>query len=104
MKSIAFGVGGKLVRFAPSGQLDRVVGLPVESTTSLSFGGPDLDIAFVTSMARTVKRVKPKEREARGLFAVYGLGVRGMPEPRFAGWGPLLICQKDGRSGCVSKC
>ena len=76
---------GKLVRFAPDGRLDRVVGLPVDSATSLSFGGSNLDIAFVTSMARTVKGAKPKEREAGGLFAVYGLGVRGLPEPRFAG-------------------
>ncbi len=76
---------GKLVRFAPDGRLDRTVGLPVESTTSLSFGGPNLDVAYVTSMARAVKGVKPKEREAGGLFAVFGLGVRGLPEPRFAG-------------------
>lgn len=76
---------GKLVRFAPDGSLDRIVGLPVESTTSLSFGGPDLDIAFVTSMARCVKGVWPREREAGGLFAVHGLGVKGLPEPRFAG-------------------
>ena len=76
---------GKLVRFSPDGKLDGVVGLPVESTTSLSFGGPNLDIAFVTSMARTVKGVKPREREAGALFAVHGLGVRGVPEPRFAG-------------------
>jgi sugar lactone lactonase YvrE len=64
---------GKLVRFSPDGKLDRVVGLPVESTTSLSFCGPNLDIAFVTSMARAVKGVKPKEREAGALFAVHGL-------------------------------
>jgi sugar lactone lactonase YvrE len=76
---------GKLARFAPNGRLDRVVGLPVESTTSLSFGGPDLDVAYVTSMARAVKGVKPKEREAGALFAVHGLGARGLPEPRFAG-------------------
>jgi len=76
---------GKLARFAPNGLLDRVVGLPVESTTSLSFGGANLDVAYVTSMARAVKGVRPREREAGALFAVYGLGVRGLPEPRFAG-------------------
>jgi L-arabinonolactonase len=76
---------GKLVRLAPNGRLDRVVGLPVESTTSLSFGGPNLDVAYVTSMARTVKGVAPREREAGGLFAVHGLGVRGLAEPRFLG-------------------
>ncbi|MGB3583121.1 MAG: SMP-30/gluconolactonase/LRE family protein, partial [Roseiarcus sp.] len=76
---------GKLARFAPDGELDRVVGLPVKSTTSLSFGGPGLDVAYVTSMARAVKGVSPKEREAGALFAVHGLGVRGLPEPRFAG-------------------
>jgi sugar lactone lactonase YvrE len=76
---------GKLARFAPDGRLDRVVGLPVESATSLSFGGPDLDVVYVTSMARTVKGIAPKEREAGALFAVRGLGVRGLPEPRFKG-------------------
>ncbi len=76
---------GKLVRFAPDGRLDRVVGLPVECATSVSFGGPDLDIAYVTSMARVVNGVAPREREAGGLFAVRGLGVRGLPEPRFRG-------------------
>jgi len=76
---------GRLVRIAPDGTLDRVVGLPVESTTSISFGGPDLDIAYVTSMARPIGGVMPKEREAGDVFAVHGLGVRGLPEPRFAG-------------------
>ena len=76
---------GRLIRFAPDGSVDRIVGLPVASTTSVSFGGPDLDIAFITSMARPIKGVYPPERESGGLFAVYGLGVRGVPEPRFGG-------------------
>ncbi|MBX6320980.1 MAG: SMP-30/gluconolactonase/LRE family protein [Rhodospirillaceae bacterium] len=77
--------GGRLLRFAPDGTLDRAVGLPVQSTTSVMFGGAGLDVAYVTSMARPIKGVKPKEREAGHLFAVHGLGVRGRPEPRFKG-------------------
>lgn len=76
---------GRLLRFRPDGSLDRVVGLPVESATSVTFGGPDLDIAYVTSMARPVGGVSPREVEAGMLFAVHGLGVRGVPEPRFGG-------------------
>lgn len=77
---------GRLVRFDPEGKLDRVVQLPVDYTTSVIFGGADLDIAFITSMARTVPgRGAPLEREAGGVFAVHGLGVSGVPEPRYAG-------------------
>ena len=77
---------GRLVRFAPDGSLDRVVQLPVDYATSVIFGGPDLDIAYVTSMARTVPgRGAPLEQEAGGVFAVHGLGVTGVPEPRYAG-------------------
>ncbi len=76
---------GRLLRFQPDGTLDRVVGLPIESATSVMFGGPNLDIAYVTSMAREVGGVPPREDEAGMLFAVHGLGVRGVPEPRFAG-------------------
>ncbi len=76
---------GRLIRFDPNGVVDRIVGLPVKSTTSLIFGGPDLDIAYVTSMARPMGDEYHREREAGCLFAVHGLGVRGLPEPRFAG-------------------
>lgn len=76
---------GRLLRFTPDGALDRAVGLPVESATSLTFGGPNLDIAYVTSMARPIGGIAPREQEAGMLFAVHGLGVRGVAEPRFAG-------------------
>ncbi len=76
---------GRLIRFAPDGDIDRIIGMPVESTTSVMFGGADLDILYVTSMRRPIRGVRPREREAGGLFAVHGLGVRGLPEPRFKG-------------------
>lgn len=77
--------GGRLVRFAPDGTIDRLVGMPVDSITSVMFGGADLDILYVTSMARPFRGRRRLEREAGGLFAVHGLGVRGVPEPRFKG-------------------
>ena len=77
--------GGRLVRFAPDGTVDRLVGMPVDSITSVMFGGADLDILYVTSMARPFRGRRRQEREAGGLFAVHGLGVRGLPEPRFKG-------------------
>ena len=77
--------GGRIVRFAPDGTIDRLVGMPVDSVTSVMFGGADLDILYVTSMARPHQGRRRQEREAGGLFAVHGLGVRGLPELRFAG-------------------
>ena len=47
--------------------------------------GANLDVAYVTSMARPMNGQYHREREAGCLFAVHGLGVRGLPEPRFAG-------------------
>ena len=76
---------GRLIRFDPEGVVDRIVGLPVQSTTSMIFGGADLDIVYVTSMARPMGNEYHREREAGCLFAIHGLGVRGLPEPRFAG-------------------
>ena len=86
-------IGGELVRYAPDGSVDRRIGMPVRNITSVMFGGDDLSTLYVTSMSR-VKHPAVHERfaaEAKpqflagSLFAVRGLGVRGVPEPRFAG-------------------
>ena len=44
--------GGKLLRFAPDGSVDREIDVPVKKVTSVMFGGSNLDILFVTSMAK----------------------------------------------------
>jgi L-arabinonolactonase len=86
-------ISGDLVRYAPDGSVDRRIGMPVRNITSCMFGGDKLDELYVTSMAR-VKHPAVHDRfakEARSqylagsLFRVTGLGVRGLPEPRFAG-------------------
>ncbi len=77
--------GGRIFRYAPDGSLDRTVEFPVRNLTSVMFGGRNLDIMYVTSMGRPMKGVPQKEGSAGALFAVHGLGVKGLPEPRFAG-------------------
>ncbi len=77
--------GGGLVRLTPDGAVDRTLGLPVESPTSIGFGGPDLDILYVTSMSQPWGDWAPREPEAGGLFAIHDLGVRGVEELQFAG-------------------
>lgn len=77
---------GKLCRYAPDGSLDRVIEMPVKKVTSVMFGGPDLDILYVTSMTKPPAPHLPGDGVLRGsLFAIHGLGVKGMPEPRFGG-------------------
>lgn len=75
---------GQIGRFAPDGRLVRRIDMPVTYPTSLSFGGPGLDVLYVTSISASTRYVAP-EPEAGGLFAIEGLGVTGLPEPRFAG-------------------
>lgn len=77
---------GKLARYAPDGSLDRVIEMPVKKPTSVMFGGPDLDILYVTSMTKPPAPHLPGDGVLRGsLFAIHGLGIKGLPEHRFGG-------------------
>ncbi|MGP9680194.1 SMP-30/gluconolactonase/LRE family protein [Halomonas sp. AOP27-A1-41] len=77
---------GRICRFAPDGTLDREIEMPVKKVTSVQFGGPDLDVLYVTSMAKPPLPRFPGDGVQRGsLFAITGLGVTGIPEPRFGG-------------------
>lgn len=75
---------GKLTRFAPDGSVDRVIDMPVKKVTSVNFGGPDMDVLYVTSMAKPPLPRFPGDGQLRGsLFAIYDMGIRGISEPRF---------------------
>jgi sugar lactone lactonase YvrE len=79
--------GREVRRYRPDGTLDRRLPLPVHSPTSVTFGGPNLDVLFVTSMA--VEQFPGNPHKSGPLdgsvLAVHGLGVTGLPERRFAG-------------------
>jgi L-arabinonolactonase len=85
-------IGGELVRYAPDGTVDRRIGMPVRNVTSVMFGGEKLDDIYVTSMSRVEHpavhdhfMVEAKPQFAAGsLFRIKGLGIKGLPEVRFA--------------------
>ena len=80
--STRWGVG-QVMRFAPSGRLDRVVPLAAPQPSCPAFGGPDLSTLFVTSAH---VGMTARDRGAAPLSgAVFQLpqDVRGLPEARF---------------------
>ncbi|MEZ5668682.1 MAG: SMP-30/gluconolactonase/LRE family protein [Alphaproteobacteria bacterium] len=77
--------GHRIVRYAPDGRVDRVVEVPMENPTSVSFGGPDLDVLYVTSLSRSKAIPDWKPGPDDGCIHAFRPGVRGLPEPLFAG-------------------
>ena len=77
--------GGCVTRYAPDGRIDRVIKMPVQRPTSCAFGGEDLSILYVTSASMGLTEQQRIDAPlAGGLFAI-DAGVKGLPEPRFAG-------------------
>jgi L-arabinonolactonase len=77
--------GSKLVRYRPDGSVEREVPLPISNPTCMAFGGPDLDILFVTTAWFTLS---PEQRAAEPLAGnvfAFRPGVRGRKEARYAG-------------------
>lgn len=73
-------------RFDPLGRLDRLIRLPVQHPTMCNFGGDGMDVLYVTSASAFVSEEEKLQQPLAGaLFAIHGLGVRGIPEPRFKG-------------------
>jgi L-arabinonolactonase len=74
---------GKIARFAPSGKLDRIVEAPTDMPSCVAFGGPDMATLYVTSIKDSGSgRAISRHPLGGHLFAIEGLGVTGLPEPR----------------------
>jgi sugar lactone lactonase YvrE len=82
---VALWDGWAVERYAPEGDLQLRIDVPVAQASSCTFGGSDLDVLFITT-ARKEFPVggQPDQPHAGGLFACRP-GVRGRPAHRFAG-------------------
>jgi sugar lactone lactonase YvrE len=76
---------GRLARYAPNGKLERVIELPVSRGTSVMFGGPNLDVLYVTTMRATLTEAQLAEEPLAGSLLALRPGVTGIAETPFAG-------------------
>jgi sugar lactone lactonase YvrE len=74
--------GGKLVRFRPDGSIERIVPMPLKLPGSVMFGGAPLDLLYVPTLSPAFLG-RPADPLDGSMFVVEGLGIRGLPEPRF---------------------
>lgn len=78
---VAAAGAGQLVRFDAEGRESDIRACPIRRVTSLTFGGPDLRTAYVTSMRFNAE---PDDHRAGCTISV-PMPVAGVPLPRFAG-------------------
>jgi sugar lactone lactonase YvrE len=77
--------GSRVVRYTPAGRVDRVIELPVSRPTCCAFGGPQLDILYITSASQGLSAEKLARQPLAGSLLAVRPGVRGLAESRFAG-------------------
>ncbi|MDQ6874763.1 MAG: SMP-30/gluconolactonase/LRE family protein [Actinomycetota bacterium] len=77
--------GWRVVRYTPAGRVDREVALPVQQPTSCAFGGPDLDVLFVTSAREGLSEAALAEQPLAGSVFAIDAGTQGLPEPVYQG-------------------
>jgi len=74
---------GRIVRYAPDGCIERVLEVPASQPSCIAFGGPNLDLLFVTTAREGLKEEALKREISAGDVYVYDIGVVGLPEGRF---------------------
>ncbi|HEY0753753.1 MAG TPA: SMP-30/gluconolactonase/LRE family protein [Ktedonobacteraceae bacterium] len=76
---------GKLIRYDPAGKRERELLLPVAYPTSCAFGGQELDALYITSARKALSEQEKKRQTPDGDLSRVHIGIKGRPEPMFAG-------------------
>jgi sugar lactone lactonase YvrE len=89
--------GWRLFQFSPGGKLLQTVDVPLERPTKLAFGGPDLDLIYVTSFgAGLIEGSQARQPDAGRVLEISGLGYVGVIPPRALA--PLGAGLRDART------
>ena len=79
----AMWVGGRVVRYRPSGEIERIVALPVAMTLSCTFGGPGRTTLFVATATDGLDAAARAAQPLAGRLFAVETDVAGQPERGF---------------------
>ena len=74
---------GRIVRYAPDGQISGEIEVPASQPTCIAFGGRTLDLLFVTSAREGLSAEALRAQPHAGDLFVYSVNVRGLPDRTF---------------------
>ena len=81
---VAICEGGVVLRLSRDGEVKLALEMPTRLPASCMFFGPELDRLFVPSIDPSFLGREPAEADG-WCYVIDGLGVRGLPEPRYRG-------------------
>ena len=74
---------GRVVRYAPSGAVDRVIELPVSNPTCVCLGGPELKTLYITTARKFLGRSVLRNEPLAGSVLSMEVDIPGLPEHPF---------------------
>jgi sugar lactone lactonase YvrE len=77
--------GSRVVRILPDGTVDRIVKVPALKPTCCAFGGPDLDILYITTSRLQSSAERLVAQPTAGSLFACRPGVRGIADAPFGG-------------------
>jgi L-arabinonolactonase len=75
---------GRVVRYALDGSVDLEINVPATQPTCVAFGGPNLDMLYVTSAREGLSPGAFTAQPHAGDVFVYKLDIQGLADSRFA--------------------
>jgi sugar lactone lactonase YvrE len=77
--------GGRVARYTADGVLERSIPVPVSKPASVTFGGPDMTMLFITTISYGLSAAQQAEQPWAGMLLGVQTPIRGLPEPPFRG-------------------
>jgi L-arabinonolactonase len=75
--------GGRIIRYTPNGRAAETIALPVDRPTCLAFGGPRMNLLFVTTACDGLSKDAIMAQPLAGNVFVFETDATGLPDAEF---------------------